>query len=236
MPHDLPPDLGVFTCLHVIEEGQPILHVSHDAEGDWQFLCGLDHGGLPVETGRLVCLEQILKRDPSLAPLVGKLCRNWSASRVARDGDWELQDHLEDAIRANIAGLGWHVMLVPADAEGPGFAYSIGLFESFGQPEILIVGLDIEMMHWMINEIGTRLKQGEPIEVEGGIGWLLEGHDCSLRPVAPAHYRNYLGYARWYYQGDRFPVHQCAWPDKAGRFPWEPAFDLSCRNLQPNLS
>ena len=236
MPHDLPPpDLGVFTCSHVLEEGKPILHVSHDAEGDWQVLCGLDHGGLPAETGRLVRLEQILARDPSLAPLLEKLACNGSASRSLPDEDWELRDHLEDAVRANIADFGWHVMLVRADAEGPGFAYSIGLYESFGQPEILIVGLGTETMHWMINEIGGRLKQGERVEAEGRIDWLLEGHDCAMRQVAPAHYRDYLGYARWYYRGDGFPVLQCAWPDKAGRFPWEPAFDPALRDRQPDL-
>ena len=29
-----------FSCKHIIEEKKPILYVSHDIEGDWQFLCG----------------------------------------------------------------------------------------------------------------------------------------------------------------------------------------------------
>ncbi len=236
MPHDLPsPELGVYTCSHVIEEGQAILHVSHDNDGDWQFLCGQDHRDLPSDSCRLVCLKHILARDSSLAPLVGKLCRNWSAWREEENAKWELQDDLEVIIPENIASFGWHVMIISGDAEGPGFAYSIGLFEGFGGPEILVVGLKSELMHHMINAIGERLKAGETFEAEGRYGGLLEGFDCAMRPVAPEHYRDYLGYARWYYQGDRFPVLHCIWPDKAGCFPWEAAFNPAWRGIQPDL-
>ncbi len=236
MPHDLPsPDLGVFTCSHVIDGGQPILHVSHDADGDWQFLCGLDHRDLPSETCRLVCLKHLLARDASLAPIVGKLCRHRSAWRDAPHAAWEIQDDLETTIRDNIAEFGWHVMLVSGDADGPGFGYSIGLFEAFARPEILIVGLKAELMHAMINAIGEDLKAGAVFEAERRYAGIVDGFDCAMRAVAPAHYPDYLGYARWYYGGDDFPVLHCVWPDKAGCFPWEDGFNPAFRDIQPDL-
>lgn len=158
MPHDPPPpDLGVFTCTHVLEGGQPVLHVCHDADDDWQFLCGLNHADLPADLGRLVCLDHLLAHDPTLAPLTVKLCRKWSAWRESPDADRQVQDDPENIIRDNIAAQGWHVMLIPEDAEGPAFAYSIGLHARYAQSEILISGLATNLMHGLINDVGRRV-------------------------------------------------------------------------------
>jgi len=43
-----------------------------------------------------------------------------------------------------------------------------------------------------------------------------------LVAVGEQHNRESLGYPRWFYPGSALPVLQCVWPDKAGRFPWEP--------------
>ncbi len=37
------PNTVCFTCRHVLEENKPILYVSHDKDGYWQFLCGGSH-------------------------------------------------------------------------------------------------------------------------------------------------------------------------------------------------
>lgn len=66
---------------------------------------------------------------------------------------------------------------------------------------------------------------------------LLEGYDCVLRPVARRHYPDRFGYARWDYKGDGFPVMQCFWPDRAGRFPLgPPRSDPGLHGLQPDLT
>jgi hypothetical protein len=51
----------------------------------------------------------------------------------------------------------------------------------------------------------------------------------------PRHYRDYFGYARWFYHGDDFPVLQCVWPDRQHRYPWHPACHESARQRQPVL-
>ncbi len=33
-------EASTFACKRVWERGEPILHVCHDVDGDWQFLCG----------------------------------------------------------------------------------------------------------------------------------------------------------------------------------------------------
>jgi hypothetical protein len=75
-----------FTCKRVMEEAQPILHVVHDAGGDWQFLCGGDEHG-----DETVCLlihpSHLVDRDPSLVALSG-LQRGFAAIRRSIGGDW----------------------------------------------------------------------------------------------------------------------------------------------------
>jgi uncharacterized protein DUF4262 len=42
-------------------------------------------------------------------------------------------------------------------------------------------------------------------------------------------------YALWFYEDDPFPLMQCFWPDKEGRFPWDDGCDDYVRNAQPLL-
>ena len=55
-----------FTCFHVLEEDKPILYVSHDEDGYWQFLCGKEHH---QEEARIVSLVTILSIDESVGNL-----------------------------------------------------------------------------------------------------------------------------------------------------------------------
>jgi hypothetical protein len=64
---------------------------------------------------------------------------------------------------------------------------------------------------------------------------VLEGYDVVFRSVFMNHYRQYLGYALWYYNGFNFPVLQCVWPDRYARFPWDNEFPEAIRWRQPVL-
>lgn len=60
------PNTACFTCCHVLEENKPILYVSHDEDGYWQFLCGRNH---KEEDARVVSLESILSIDETMGDL-----------------------------------------------------------------------------------------------------------------------------------------------------------------------
>ena len=49
-------------------------------------------------------------------------------------------------------------------------------------------------------------------------------------------YRQYIGYALWFYRSFDFPVLQCVWPDKAGLFAWQDGYDHRFDQLQPILA
>jgi hypothetical protein len=45
-------ETAVFTTAKVLEDGFPVLMVSHDEEGDWQFLCGTTNNYEDIASAR----------------------------------------------------------------------------------------------------------------------------------------------------------------------------------------
>ena len=135
-----------------------------------------------------------------------------------------------------IASTGWAVITVSTDALGPGFAYSIGLYATFQHPEIIIVGLDLDIAHGLINDIGSAIRQGAHMRAGETSDAFLEDYPCTFRRVPPHQYRAYLGRALWYY-GDRpFPTLQFIYPDRLRRWPWEAGVHAGFRRQQPVLA
>jgi hypothetical protein len=135
----------------------------------------------------------------------------------------------------DITRFGWHVVGVLADESGPAFSFTIGLLHQYGHPEILIAGLEAATMHPLLNQAGRLIKSGAKFADGSRSDDLLDGFPVELRSVHPAWYRDYLGYACWFYLGDDFPCLQCVWPDKKRRFPWDAKFERSLLPLQPAL-
>ena len=77
-----PENLGVFMCDNVRLRGSPILHVSHDEDGDWQFLCGGEHDREGADGLGIVCLREVVDGDRSLNELA-ELCPLREAQRAS---------------------------------------------------------------------------------------------------------------------------------------------------------
>jgi hypothetical protein len=229
--------LAVFTLKRIIRGESPILRVCHDEDdGGWQFL---DGGEVSTKDASLVSLRTITRIDPSVLELAD-LPLGWVAERVSPGEPWQrtqavTEDDVERKLVSDIEEFGWHVIMIAEDDEGPAFAYSIGLFKNFGHPEIIIFGLDVTLMHRMINLIGEQVRQHRQFADGDAASGILEGHDVRFQNVASRHYHEHFGYARWFYNGDGFPVLQCLWPDKKGRFPTDPGFARALRPRQPLL-
>ena len=80
MQRTLPP----ITTNRVIEDDYPILVVSHDDDGDWQFMCGTTD---ETADGRIVALHEIVNSHPSVVELAD-LPLGWQAVRDAPDEPW----------------------------------------------------------------------------------------------------------------------------------------------------
>lgn len=84
---------GVYICSRVAA-GMPVLHVSHDGDGDWQFLCGGDHEDGGDDGPMFVCLEHVVARDPSINELAA-MCTRSRAQRSGLDDEWTIVDERE---------------------------------------------------------------------------------------------------------------------------------------------
>jgi hypothetical protein len=144
-------------------------------------------------------------------------------------------DDRDRKILADVKRVGWSVMLIPEDDEGPGFAYSLGFLHSFGCPEVIVFGLPIEVGHGVINQIGRLMQDGRRFRLDVEENDVAEGYPSRFLEVGAEHYEEYLGYASWLNRTTEYPVLQCVWPDRNGRFPWEPDVQPYVRNAQPLL-
>ncbi len=145
------------------------------------------------------------------------------------------------------------LVVVPADATGdPTHGYTIGMGERFGHPELLLVGLEAARVSEFLTRTvalvasGRRVfAHGQRVEAAGGADGAGAGADgadgifpgapAELRRVGEQHLAEYLPVALAHYQTSEFAVLQIVFPDRHGRFPWEPGADLRMRLVQPVL-
>src|SRR5438094_668731 len=119
-----------------------------------------------------------------------------------------MDDPYEQHVLSSVEKYGWAVLAIPEDEEGPPFAYSVGIFRTLGQPEVVMIGQKLETMHGILNHVGGLMREGRRFadgELASGV---LVGYEACFVAVGREHYPEYFGYARWFYQGDDFPVLQ----------------------------
>lgn len=77
---------AVFTTRDIIEEGKPILLVTHDQDdGAWQFHT---RKTVPASESKVVALDEIIFHDPSIVELAD-LPLGWSAIRDSITSPWK---------------------------------------------------------------------------------------------------------------------------------------------------
>jgi hypothetical protein len=134
--------------------------------------------------------------------------------------DYDDRDDYDDVDRgviANVEKFGWSVTGVPADSQGPGWAYTIGRLHSRSEPELAMFGLGLPVMQSCLNILGERdtLTDGQSLDD------VVNGYPVRLRAVEPSWFRAFFGQAMWFYRRPPVPVLQVVWPARDGRFPWE---------------
>ena len=138
---------------------------------------------------------------------------------------------------AQIETHGWNVTnIFRREGEtGPEWSFSTGLFHTYQHPEIVIFGLELDIMHKIINNIGDAVKVGTRFEPGNEYQDIFARCGCQFCPFDTAFRADYLGWAIWFYNGDPFSVLQCFWPDREGYYPWDPACSPDVVSVQPLL-
>jgi hypothetical protein len=141
----------------------------------------------------------------------------------------------------DIDKYGWAVQLVGAGETDPPFAYSIGMWKTLRQPEILVFGLRFELMGYLVNAAGNLAKQtGQALPLHTRVPDILSGVDIEFRAVAPEAAADYIHQAERYYRDVHKegppPVLQLIYPDQQNRFPGEPGVHPGLAKQQPLLA
>jgi hypothetical protein len=141
-----------------------------------------------------------------------------------------------ERVHRDVELYGWHVVLIQGDEE-PGFLFTIGLWQTFRHPEILLFAPseDPTGMAGRLQPVAERVSEGEVFEPDSVHEEIFGRFSGAFRTVERQWYPWFLGTAMAFYGGVDFPVVQLFWPDRDGTFPWETGFSAELHPFQPLL-
>lgn len=152
----------------------------------------------------------------------------------------DVKEDILASLRETVADYGWTSFSVPSVSRWwrkskPSWAYSIGLYQTYGLPEVVVIGRDPDLMARMLSDLHEKIKAG----LRYGDGDRAEdmpiGNISVLRLIDKKHYQEYLPWALSFYGNSDFPVVQSVWTDSNNILPWQPGHDTSLRKFQPLL-
>lgn len=190
-----------------------------------------------LRTGQMG-MPPLRSRDEDIAEELLALSLNQESDELRFPTEPLAQDFPSPAharVVTDVRAYGWHVMKVLPGNNHPGWAYSIGLYRTFHQPEIIVFGLGGDTMHHLINNVGDRMRSGVTFLDGASDDELLNGYACVFRSVPRVWLDATVGFAQWFYAAADFPLLQLFWPDRHGSFPWEEQCESDIRALQPRL-
>jgi hypothetical protein len=156
---------------------------------------------------------------------------NFETERTRHFRSLEL-DKQEDRTISHIEEFGCSIFHIGDGSERPKWSFSVGVFDTCGQPEIIQIGLKEKAAHALLNGASKELHTGVDLTL-GRHRDLLGEVECEFRPVDPKWIKHLMGWALWYYKGEEFPVLQAIYPDQENRFPEDEGFNEYFR--QPML-
>ncbi len=123
-----------------------------------------------------------------------------------------------------------------ADTEPPtpAYAYTIGLPELTGFPEIAVFGLTPVAANGLIGLIVDALRGGTEIPFGLELLGLLDNDlRCMFAPIDVAGHEGTFATAQAWYRGEPFSMVQLLYPDRNGFMPYETGFEARLRLAQP---
>lgn len=147
-----------------------------------------------------------------------------------RDTDGYLPS--ERAVFENVTRQGFHVASILPSSDHDGWSYSIGLFKTYGHPEVVVFGQKVQWQVALVCAIADNIKSGARYSAQTRDGSLIPpDYEVEFRAVGCSDwYPEIVGQALWYYERasspeHTFPLLQVVWPDLDRRFPWDTDYD-----------
>jgi hypothetical protein len=132
--------------------------------------------------------------------------------------------------------FGCHVISVfDPEEKHPSFSYSIGIFETSGVPEAIVVGLKPSLGGFIVNEYNRRVRAGTRFQRGQLYDGFLGGFSVYIEPAKPEALTEYTRGCDRYYKGAPYPTVQIVWPSTSGIWPWQAAASEWLKSNQPML-
>ena len=130
----------------------------------------------------------------------------------------------DQRVAADVREFGCHVTSVfdPEEVH-PFFSYSVGIQESSGVPEAIVVGLKPSIGSFMINEYNRRVRTGDRFSRGRLYEGFLEGFSVYIEPAKRKLLDEYTRGCDRYYGDLDYSVVQIIWPSTTGVWPWQHA-------------
>src|SRR3954451_22393385 len=151
------------------------------------------------------------------SPIVSETSNRFATERTRRFRENKLSERDERTI-SNVETFGCEVLHVKETSAGPGWSYTLGVYDTCGKPEVITVGLREQTAHVLLNEAARRLRSGTDLTA-GRHSEMIGEVECEFRLVDPKWVRHLMGWAIWFYDQGEFPVLQAVYPDRENRFP-----------------
>lgn len=141
----------------------------------------------------------------------------------------------------NVRTYDFHIVAIREEEDTPQFFYTIGLYSQYRHPELLIMGLNVNVAYDILSRAHQFIKGGGSIAPWMTLNTL---SSMTLRsvPIDPSNYSRFLGFGMWFYRSlgrsrqDTFPAIELVWPDiGSGAFPWENGYDTGFFDAQELL-
>jgi hypothetical protein len=142
----------------------------------------------------------------------------------------------DEKTRQDITKYGCAVIHVMEEPGFPPFAYSVGITEQTGEPEVLVIGLKRDLAHFVVNEYNNRVRAGERFSSGQLYSDFLGGFDVLAEEVPTSEFDEYFGHCLALYGGPKFRVLQLVYPTTEGVWPWSEHASEYFRNRQPVLA
>ena len=139
------------------------------------------------------------------------------------------KDDAERKTLSDVKKHGLQIIHVFGNEDNPHFSYTVGLFESYLHPEIIIIGLKRELAQVLLNNMAYDIKNGKNYTVGEFHEGVLDDFLCYFGEVPKSEYKESVGWAIWFYEGSDFPLIQCVYPTVSGKFAWEKNFPDDAR-------
>jgi hypothetical protein len=136
--------------------------------------------------------------------------------------------------RRDISEHGYHLTYVLGDTTDVPFCYSVGLWQTWEHPELLLYGLNWDDTVTVMTSLAAEIRIGGSF-TDGQIDEETFNRKIAFVDVPADRYEGQIPITIMYYQGFDFPMLQVVTPDEQGRFPWDAKCDPTVMARQPLL-